>query len=112
MITEIQATGKTINDAVEALKVKLCVDTLDEIEWKVLSAGKKGGFFGFGAQPAKVVAYLKTADPVEEKKAEPKIETKPEPKVEAKKPEKKEEKKADKKPEKKAEKAQDSYNRG
>ena len=43
MITEIFATGKTINDAVEALKAKLFVETLDEIDWKVVSAGKKGG---------------------------------------------------------------------
>lgn len=84
MITEITATGKTINDAVEALKGKLCVDTLDEIEWKVVSAGKKGGLFGIGAQPAKVVAYVETPDPVEEKKPEPKVETKPQPKAEVK----------------------------
>lgn len=90
MITEIQATGKTVNDAVEALKVKLCVDTLDEIEWKLVSAGKKGGLFGIGAQPAKVVAFVETPDPVEEKK--------PEPKKEAPKAEKKAEPKKDKKP--------------
>ena len=82
MITEITATGKTINDAVEALKGKLCVDSLDEIEWKVLSAGKKGGLFGIGAQPAKVVAYVETPDPVEEKKPAPKAEVKPQPKAE------------------------------
>ena len=45
MITEIFATGKTINDAVEALKAKLFVETLDEIDWKVVSAGKKGGAY-------------------------------------------------------------------
>lgn len=84
MITEITATGKTINDAVEALKGKLCVDSLDEIEWKVVSAGKKGGLFGIGAQPAKVVAFVETPDPVEEKKPEPKVEAKPQPKVEVK----------------------------
>lgn len=92
MITEITATGKTINDAVEALKTKLCVETLDEIEWKVISAGKKGGLFGIGAQPAKVTAFVETPDPVEEKKPEPKVETKA---PEAKKPV---EKKAEKKP--------------
>lgn len=98
MITEIQATGKTINDAVEALKVKLCVETLDEIEWKVVSAGKKGGLFGIGAQPAKVVAFVETPDPVEEKKPEPKPEKKAEAKKEAPKAEKKAEPKKDKKP--------------
>ena len=95
MITEIQATGKTVNDAVEALKVKLCVDTLDEVDWKLVSAGKKGGLFGIGAQPAKVVAFVETPDPVEEKKPEPKKEA---PKAEKKPADKKPEKKADKKP--------------
>ena len=91
MITEIQATGKTVNDAVEALKVKLCVETLDEIDWKLVSAGKKGGLFGIGAQPAKVVAFVETPDPVAET---------PAPKAEAPKAEKKpaEKKPADKKP--------------
>ena len=100
MITEITATGKTINDAVEALKAKLFVEALDEIEWKVVSAGKKGGLFGIGAQPAKVVAFVETPDPVEEKKPEPKPEAKPAAKPENKKPENKKptEKKADKKP--------------
>ena len=109
MITEIYATGKTINDAVEALKVKLCVENLDEIEWKVVSAGKKGGLFGIGAQPAKVVAFVETPDPIEEQKPEVKVEPKKveqkvqEKKTEAKKaPEKKPEPK--KVPEKKAEK--------
>lgn len=116
MITEITATGKTISDAVEALKGKLCVDTLDEMEWKVVSAGKKGGLFGIGAQPAKVVAFVETPDPAEEKKPEQKTETKPAPKkaetkVEAPKPEAKkpEKKSAEKKAEpKKAAPAQKS----
>ena len=112
MITEIFATGKTINDAVEALKAKLFVETLDEIEWKVVSAGKKGGLFGIGAQPAKVVAFVETPDPVEEKKPEVKAapEKKPEVKKEDKKteakkaPEAKKATEAKKAPEKKAEK--------
>ncbi|MBQ5390444.1 MAG: KH domain-containing protein, partial [Clostridia bacterium] len=59
-----------------------------------------GGLFGIGAQPAKVVAFVETPDPVEEKKPEPKVESKPEPKAESKKPENKKplEKKAEKKP--------------
>lgn len=108
MITEIFATGKTVNDAVEALKGKLCVDSLDEIEWKVVSAGKKGGIFGIGAQPAKVAAFVETPDPVEEKKPEvkaaPAPEKKPQPKKEEKKPEVKKAPEAKKAPEKKAEK--------
>ena len=98
MITEIYATGKTVNDAVEALKVKLCVETLDDIDWSLVTAGKKGGLFGIGKVDAKVVARVETPDPVEEKKPEPKVEKKPEKKAEAK-PEKKAEKKpAEKKP--------------
>ncbi len=84
MITEITATGKTVNEAVEALKGKLCADSLDDIEWKVISAGKKGGLFGIGAQPAKVVAYVETPDPAEEKKPEPKPEGRPAAKPETK----------------------------
>ena len=117
MITEIHATGKNVSDAVEALKSKLCVDSLDEIDWKLVHTEKKGFLFGIGAQPAEVVAFVETPDPVEEKKPEvkaaPKAETKkseakPAPKAEAKKPapEKKVEKKpeAKKASEKKAEK--------
>ena len=110
MITEIHATGKSVNDAVEALKVKLAVDTLDDIDWKLVHTEKKGFLFGIGAQPAEVVAFIETPDPAPEKKPEKKAEAKPEKKAEAKpekkaeaKPEKKAEKKAEAKPEKKAE---------
>ncbi|MBQ6614006.1 MAG: KH domain-containing protein [Clostridia bacterium] len=111
MITEIFATGKTVNDAVEALKVKLGATSLDDYDWSVVSAGKKGGLFGIGAAPAKVVARVETPDPNPEVKAESKSEKKAEPVKEAPKAEKKVEKKAEKKsepkkaaPEKKAEK--------
>ena len=103
MTTEIQATGKNVNEAIENLKTKLCVDSLDEIEWKLVSTEKKGFLFGIGSQPAKVVAYIKTPDPVPEKKAEKKPDAKAEVKTE-KKAEKKAEK-TEKKPDaKKAEK--------
>ncbi len=108
MITEIHATGKTVNDAVEALKNKLAVDSLDEIEWKLVHTEKKGFLFGIGSQLAEVVAYVEMPDPKEEKKPEPK---KAEPKAEiktetrAKKPEKKpEQRKAEKKAEPKPKK--------
>lgn len=81
MVTEIYATGKTINEAIEALKAKLCVSDLDGTEWKVVSVGKKGGLFGLGAQPAKVVAFIEAK---EEEKPAPKAESKPEAKAEAK----------------------------
>ena len=77
MVTEINATGKTVNEAIDALKEKLGVSDLDGIDWKVVSVGKKGGLFGLGAQPAKVVAFI-------EAKQEPKSAAKPEVKPEAK----------------------------
>lgn len=91
MVTEIYATGKTVNEAFEALKAKLGVGDLDSIDWKVVSAGKKGGFLGLGAQPAKVVAFIEAK---EEEKPAPRAEAKPEPK-----PEPKPELKAEPKPE-------------
>lgn len=105
MTTEIHATGKTVNDAVEALKVKLGVDSLDDIEWKLVHTEKKGFLFGIGAQPAEVVAFVKAPDKKPEKKAEAKkAEAKAETKTEAKKAEPKAEpKKAESKPEKKPE---------
>ena len=81
MVTEIYATGKTINEAIDALKAKLCVSDLDGTEWKVVSVGKKGGLFGLGAQPAKVVAFIEAK---EEEKPAPKAEAKPEAKAETK----------------------------
>lgn len=92
MITEIHATGKTVNDAVNALKEKLSVESLDDIDWKLVHTEKKGFLFGIGAQPAEVVAYVETPAPVEEKKPEKKAAPKAEKKPEAKKPEKKAEK--------------------
>ncbi len=114
MITEIHATGKTVNDAVNALKTKLSVETLDDIDWKLVHTEKKGFLFGIGAQPAEVVAFVETPDPVQEKKVEkkeaPKAEKKPEvKKAEPKKAEKPEKKAEVKKaPEKKAEKPKKS----
>lgn len=109
MTTEIHATGKTVNDAVEALKVKLGVDSLDNVEWKLVHTEKKGFLFGIGAQPAEVVAFVETPDKKPEKKAEPKAEAKkteqkktenkPEKKTEPKKAESKNESKPEKKPE-------------
>lgn len=103
MITEIFATGKTVNDAVEALKAKLGLDTLDDTDWSVVSAGKKGGLFGIGAAPAKVVARIETPDPKPEKKPEPKPEKKAEAAAAPKAEKMPEQKKTEKMPEKKAE---------
>ena len=84
MVTEIYATGKTVNEAFEALKAKLGVGDLDSIEWKVVSAGKKGGFLGLGAQPAKVVAFIEAKEEATAPKEMPKEMPKPEAKAEAK----------------------------
>ena len=109
MVTEIFATGKTVMEATEELRKKLAVDTLDEIEWKVVSAGQKGGLFGIGAKPAKVVAFIEMPDPKPEKAAEPQKEApkketakKEEPKKEE--PQKKEAQKRPAKADKPAEK--------
>lgn len=79
MVTEIYATGKTVNEALDALKTKLCVADLDGTDWKVVSVGKKGGLFGIGAQPAKVVAFVEAK---EEEKPAQKEAPKPTPKTE------------------------------
>ncbi len=50
---QIEQTGKTISEAVEAACVKLGVG-LSEVEYKVIDEGSKG-FLGIGARPAKVV---------------------------------------------------------
>lgn len=85
MVTEIYATGKTVNEALDALKTKLCVTDLDGTDWKVVSVGKKGGLFGIGAQPAKVVAFIEATEnekPAQKETAKP--AEKPVPKTEQK----------------------------
>ena len=83
MVTEIYATGKTANEALEALKAKLGVSNLDDIEWKLVNAGKKGKLFGIGARLAKVVAFVEAKGeapaPKEMPKPEAKAEAKPAP---------------------------------
>lgn len=93
---QIEQTGKTISEAVEAACVKLGVG-LSDVEYKVLDEGSKG-FLGIGARPAKVVVTCEslsdeTKEIVEEilketakPKAAVKEERKPEPKKETPKP--------------------------
>lgn len=50
---QIEQTGKTISEAVEAACAKLGVG-LSDVEYKVLDEGSKG-FLGIGARPAKVL---------------------------------------------------------
>jgi spoIIIJ-associated protein len=95
----IEITGKTISDAVEAGAKALELE-LSDVEYKVLDEGSKG-FLGIGARPAKVLVWkVGTEYELEEKKTEEKPVKKAEKAVV------KEEKKAEKavaKEEKKAE---------
>lgn len=105
MLKTIEATGKTIDLAIQAGLEMLQMDR-DSVSVEVLEQ-PRSGFFGIGGCPAKVSLTYEIPDPVVEKKPEPKTEKKAEPKTEKKaekKPEPKPEKKAEKKPEPKPEK--------
>lgn len=67
MARQIEQTGKTISEAVEAAAKQLGVDLAD-VDYKILDAGSKG-FLGFGAKLARV---LVTVNGEEEAKEEPK----------------------------------------
>ena len=72
MARQIEQTGKTISEAVEAAVKKLGVE-LSDIEYKVLSEGSRG-FLGLGAKPAKVLVTVTGEDEAEEILEEVKIE--------------------------------------
>ena len=56
MIKSIEATGKTKDDALASALRTLGL-TADDVTYEVLDMGK-AGFFGFGAQPARIkVSY-------------------------------------------------------
>ena len=104
MLQSIEATGKTIDLAIQAGLDKLQMDR-DSVSVEVLEQ-PRSGFFGIGASPAKVSLTYEVPDPEPEKPAAqapeaPKPEPKPEKKPEAPKPEPKPEKKAEPKPERK-----------
>ncbi len=120
MFKSIEATGKTIDLAIQAGLDQLQMDR-DSVSVEVLEQ-PRSGFFGIGASPAKVSLTYEVADPIPEKKPEskpveppkqapkatPRQEQKPKPKEEPKaepKPEPKEAPKAETKPEVKAEPA-------
>ncbi len=120
MFKSIEATGKTIDLAIQAGLDQLQMDR-DSVSVEVLEQ-PRSGFFGIGASPAKVSLTYEVADPIPEKKPEskpveppkqapkatPRQEQKPKPKEEPKaepKPEPKEAPKAEPKPEVKAEPA-------
>ncbi len=120
MFKSIEATGKTIDLAIQAGLDQLQM-ARDSVSGEVLEQ-PRAGVFGSGASPAKVSLTYEVADPIPEKKPEskpveppkqapkatPRQEQKPKPKEEPKaepKPEPKEAPKAETKPEVKAEPA-------
>ena len=80
MFKSIEATGKTLDLAIQAGLTKLQMDR-DSVSVEVLEQ-PRSGFFGIGAVPAKVKLTYEVPDPVPEKKPEPV----PQPKAEAPKP--------------------------
>lgn len=77
MFKSIEATGKTLDLAIQAGLTKLQMDR-DSVSVEVLEQPRPG-FFGIGAVPAKVKLTYEVPDPVPEKKPEPV----PQPKAEA-----------------------------
>jgi len=70
MIKSIEATGKTKDDALASALRTLGL-TADDVTYEVLDMGK-AGFFGFGAQPARIkVSYEVPGQEPEEPKAAP-----------------------------------------
>lgn len=86
MFKSIEATGKTLDLAIQAGLTKLQMDR-DSVSVEVLEQ-PRSGFFGIGATPAKVKLTYEVPDPVPEKKPEPvpapKAEEKPQPKPQSK----------------------------
>lgn len=64
MARQIEQTGKTISEAVEAAVKKLGVE-LSDVDYKVLDEGSKG-FFGIGAKPARVIVTVTGEDDTKE----------------------------------------------
>lgn len=77
MFKSIEATGKTLDLAIQAGLTKLQMDR-DSVSVEVLEQ-PRSGFFGIGAVPAKVKLTYEVPDPVPEKRPEPV----PQPKAEA-----------------------------
>ena len=83
MIRSVEATGKTIEDAINNAYRQLGLDRdSDEASVEVMQT-PKSGFLGIGAVPAKVKLSVEEPDPIPEKKPE---EKKPEPEQKQEKP--------------------------
>ena len=61
MIKEVIASGKDVTEAQENARAALGAGLLDDVQYEVVYAGKKG-FLGFMSKPAQVRAYIETPD--------------------------------------------------
>ena len=61
MIKEVIATGKDVLEAQENARLALGAGPLDDVQYDVIYAGKKG-FLGFMSKPAQVRAYIESAE--------------------------------------------------
>ena len=61
MRKEVIGAGKDVTEAQENARIALGAGPLDDIQYEVIYAGKKG-FLGFMSKPAQVKAYIETPD--------------------------------------------------
>lgn len=80
MITTIEKSGKTVEEAVAAALAVLNASR-DDVDIIILENPSKG-FFGFGAKPAKVQVSLKPAQPAAEPAPAVEVNDEPEPSIE------------------------------
>ena len=66
MKKEVIASGKDVTEAQENARAALGAGPLDDVQYEVIYAGKKG-FLGFMSKPAQVKAYIES--PEKEEKA-------------------------------------------
>ena len=69
MIKEVIASGKDVTEAQENARAALGAGLLDDVQYEVVYAGKKG-FLGFMSKPAQVRAYIETPDKDEKNQTE------------------------------------------
>ena len=61
MLKEIEAAGKTIEEAKENARAALGAGPLDDVTFEILYLGSKG-IFGIGAKPARIKATIEVED--------------------------------------------------
>ena len=69
MRKEVIGAGKDVTEAQENARIALGAGPLDDIQYEVIYAGKKG-FLGFMSKPAQVKAYIETPDKEEKANGE------------------------------------------